>query len=510
MQDGASKSPRAAQACDACKRRKVRCNGGDRCQQCKHFDLRCVYTPIKRGRPRKNAAARGAVIEEYRRGTSSDGSNNVSQQRPLTSPTSVRPDNSTTTGSPPAAPVMLPSMLLHPDPGYFLDLLPDYMTYVYPVNPVITASEIRICVDQLHTSREAACFLYAFAAVTINLTRTDQVQFAPDIRDQITTLLHRCLDNKESMGLDAQPSLLRVYTNIFIQICLMALRKIGLGFFYLREAISMLHLMQVENAEIMAGLEPAERARRQRAYWECFIHERFTALTDYKPTCLRLLPDLPDHDSTLSPEIEHGWNHIIQTFLLVDDDFINFWIGDRTRITAEWIEEKHRQLEDDQWNMEVSILSATQQADLIITRQWLRTLVWQMAMSNVLLSSEATTESLSLTLPLRLSTQLRLFLMRLSHDAVGIHGSGILNKLFEITDTIADVVIHLPEASREDTLQRVDDILFLKRFIFSFPRIETMHRRILKQKFERMKEKYPEMEEIEILVSSPLSLTSSM
>lgn len=90
------------------------------------------------------------------------------------------------------------------------------------------------------------------------------------------------------------------------------------------------------------------------------------------------------------------------------------------------------------------MLSAMQQADLIITRQWLRTLTWQMAMSNTLLSSVPQSESLSLTLPTRLSSQLRQFLRRMSHDSIRIHGSGILSKLFEITDTIADVMIHLP------------------------------------------------------------------
>lgn len=67
-----------------------------------------------------------------------------------------------------------------------------------------------------------------------------------------------------------------------------------------------------------------------------------------------------------------------------------------------------------------------------------------MVMSNTLLSSVPQSESLSLTLPLRLSSQLRQFLGRMSHNSIGIHGSGILSKLFEITDTIADVVIQLP------------------------------------------------------------------
>ncbi|OBT53539.1 hypothetical protein VE04_05802, partial [Pseudogymnoascus sp. 24MN13] len=122
-----------------------------------------------------------------------------------------------------------------------------------------------------------------------------------------------------------------------------------------------------------------------------------------------------------------------------------------------------------------------------------------MAISNIQLPAENQSESLSLSLPLRLSSELRQFLAHMSHEDVGIHGSGILNKLFEITNTIADVVIHLPQASTSDTLQRVDDILALKRFLFSFDRIERIHKTIMMEKMERMKQVYPAMAEIDLL-----------
>ncbi|OCL11724.1 hypothetical protein AOQ84DRAFT_422513 [Glonium stellatum] len=501
MEGGANHHRRVAQACDACKRRKVRCNGEQRCQQCDHLNLKCIYTPAGR-RVRKNAAERGTVIESYRRSTGSAYS--------PTSPVSLAPAPTSPTiiATPAHTPSTLPStpsVSIHPNLSFFLDLVPAYLLCVYPVNPVVSEAEIRACIHQIDADRDAASFVYAFAAVTINLTRTDSIQSAPDVRDQISALLSRSFEFRTTMVFESQPTVLKLMGSIFIEICLMALRKFNLAFFYLREAISMVHMLRIENVGDMAALDLSERARRQRAYWECFIHERFSALSDYKPICLDPLPNMPEHDPSISPAVEHGWNHIIQTFVLVDKEFVTFWIGDRSHVTPEWIERKHRQLEDDQWQMEVSALSAMQQADLIITRQWLRTLTWQMAMSNTLLSSSPQSESLSLTLPLRLSSQLRQFLGHMSHDAISIHGSGILSKLFEITDTIADVVIHLPQASREETLQRVDDILFLKRFIFSFPRIEVKHKQFLGQKFEKMKEVYPEMAEIDMLVNSPLS-----
>jgi Fungal Zn(2)-Cys(6) binuclear cluster domain len=489
---------RSSQACNACKRRKVRCNGQRQCQQCAHFNLKCVYTPVVRGRPRRGAASRGTVIEECRKNVTLPSISNGSPAIPSNGVSSHRfivPSNAAPT-------ISLPPIMTHPDPSFFLDLIPDYLSAVYPVNPIITEPEIRRCISNINSSREDASFVYAFAAITINLSRTDIMQSSPDIMGQISFLLDKSLDHIDPMSIRSGPSLLKVMRNIFIEICLMGLLSPDIGFLYLREAIAMLQMMGVENRETMSKLNPKYRCQLQRAFWECFIHERYTALSEYKPICLRPLQKL-EHDPTIDIKIEHGWNNIIQTFLLVDEQFVDYWMGDRSQVTAEWIENKHRELENEQWKMEIQSLSSMQQADLIITRQWLHTLTWQMALSNILLSSDAPSESLSLTLPLRLSTQLRQLLGTFSHEAIGIHGTGVLNKLFEITTTIADVVIYLPQASKEDVIHRVDDIVFLKRFIFSFPRIRSVHKESLLQKFKKIMSKYPEIKELEELVISP-------
>jgi hypothetical protein len=393
------------------------------------------------------------------------------------------------------------------DPDFFLNLIPEYLSAVYPVNPIIEELEIIQCVEQMHTSREACSFLYAFAAVTINLTKTDPMQFAPDIKYQVGSMMDRCFEQMEPMHMNAEPSLLKVMRNIFAEICLMGLSKMDLGFFYLREAIAMLQILGVGNADPSFVDAHPDKHKLIRAYWECFIHERYTALTDYKPTCLHQLSRLPEHDPTIEPGIEQGWLNLIKTFLLVDEPFINYWVGDRMLVTADWIEAKHRELEDEQWEHEVHLLTQMQQADLIITRQWLRTLTWQMALSNILLSSNPKNESMSLTLPLRLSSQLRQFLSGMRPKDVGIHGTGILQKLFEITITIADVVIHHPDATKEDMLLRADDVLFLKKFVLSFPRILDAHKEELSHRIEQMMAKYPEILDLEAQYS-PISIVS--
>jgi Fungal Zn(2)-Cys(6) binuclear cluster domain len=216
MEGGASRQGRVAQACDACKRRKAHCNGEQRCQQCNHLNLRCIYTPTTRGRARKNTAERGTVIESYRRSTRSAHS--------PTSSISVPPAPTSPTILP--APVSLPPVLIHPNPSFFLNLVPDYLLCVYPVNPVISEVEIRACVHQMDTNQDAAPFVYAFAAVTINFTRTNLTQFAPDARDQISALLTRSFKLRTPMAFESQPVDLHMYHYAAPQIRLCSVAKL--------------------------------------------------------------------------------------------------------------------------------------------------------------------------------------------------------------------------------------------------------------------------------------------
>lgn len=58
-----STQKRVSKACDACKRRKVKCNGQERCQQCSHLGLRCVYSVTGKLR---SQGKRGHIISEFR------------------------------------------------------------------------------------------------------------------------------------------------------------------------------------------------------------------------------------------------------------------------------------------------------------------------------------------------------------------------------------------------------------------------------------------------------------
>ncbi|KAG8624831.1 hypothetical protein KVT40_007898 [Elsinoe batatas] len=501
---------RSSRACDACRRRKVRCNGATRCQQCSHLDIKCVYTAAPSKRSRKAAAPRGTIIQACRTDVplppppaQNQNHNHLSAASPaslfsdISSPTSGISPRSGPRHSFSAGPI---------DPNFFYDLLPEYIDAVYPVNPVVTPDECRSCISRMYSDEEALCFLYVYAAVTISLSHIDR---GADAVDQIMSLVRSCLDHRRPLTpQNMPPSILRVMTSVFLEICLMNLYKSDLALFYLNEAIMQLPMLHITDAEFMGTLSHTERCRRERLYWECLIHERFAAIVHERAIILDPLPELPAFDPSIDFSIHQGWIYTVQTFCMIDRDFVGFWLKHREP-DPEWLRLRHRELEDSQWHMEVSMLAAMQQADIIVTRQWLRTVLWQIAIRSMLLTSSTpgsphlasaplhspadpsgptkSTSSLSLTFPLTLSHELKSYLSHFTTLEIGVHGSGILHKLFEIANAIVDVVTQLPDASEEDTRERVRDLLFLKKLIFGFPRTDRLHRRILEEKFEMVR-----------------------
>jgi hypothetical protein len=266
-----------------------------------------------------------------------------------------------------------------------------------------------------------------------------------------------------------------------------------------RDAIANIQLLRIDNPELAATLSPPERSRRQRMYWQAYIHERFLAILDYRHAIMPPLYTLPEDDCTIPVQVHEGFNQIIKLFRLLDTDFLQSWLdtqasGSTGTVTSSWVESKSRELEGDPETdaRDLANLSAMQRADLTITREWLRTLVWRLAMGQTLLSSRSSKECLSLLFPIRLSQTLRHQVSNMSRQDIGVHGSSITQKLFEITDTIADVLVHVPAATLDETALRIDDFLFILDFVLLFPQLDQTRRGILLEKLERLQTMFPE------------------
>ncbi|KAJ4301254.1 hypothetical protein N0V90_003345 [Kalmusia sp. IMI 367209] len=334
------------------------------------------------------------------------------------------------------------------DQSFFLDLIPDYVEGVYPVQPVITEAEIRDYIHSMDVDQELRSFVCSFGACTLNLTRTGEKR-TEEVLHTIETLMNYTITTMKPVYKVFHSSVIRAMQSIFIHNCLMSMSASDAAFHYMRDSITAIQLLRIDNADTMAQLAPHERSRRQRLYWQAYIHERFTAILDYRNAILPPLTALPEDDPTIPLQVHEGFIQIIKLFRLLDPEFLQNWLGSHGNVTSTWIEEKSRELEGDEES------SARELANL--------------------------------------STNLRQQVTSMSRQDIEVHGSSIVQKLFEITDTISDVLIHVPAATLEETSLRIDDFLFILDFVLQFPTLDSTRRGILLEKLERLQHLFPEV-----------------
>ena len=362
----------------------------------------------------------------------------------------------------------------------------------------------------MDTDQDIRSFVYTFGGCTLNLTRYGDRR-TDEVVQTITSLMDCSIENMRPAHTHFHFSVMRAVQSMFIHNYLMSLQGSDAAFYYLRDAISIVQLLRIDNPENAAQISPPERSRRQRLYWQAYIHERFLAILHYRQAILPPLYTLPEDDPTLSIQVQEGFNQTIKLFRLLDREFLNSWLDSQGgSVTSTWVEAKSRELDGDPEAdaRELSMLSMMQRADLLITREWLRTLVWRLAMNRTLLSSRSSEECLSLLFPVRLSQTLRQQISSMSRQDIEVHGTSITQKLFEITDTIADVLIHVPAATVDEKSLRIVDFLFILDFVLLIPHLDQTRRSILLEKLERLQTMFPEALSNASSPSLPLDLHS--
>jgi hypothetical protein len=221
------------------------------------------------------------------------------------------------------------------------------MEGVYPVQPVIAEHELRQYIQVMDDDQDIRSFVYAFGGCTLNLTRYGDRR-TDEVVQTIEHLMDLSIDSMRRAHKHCHFSVMRAMQAIFIHNCLMSLQGSDAAFFYMRDAICIIQLMRIDNAETAATLLPQERCRRQRLYWQAYIHERFLAILDYRRAILPPLYTLPEDDPTIPIQVHEGFNQIIKLFRMLDTEFLDSWLDSQGGgVTSHWVEEKSRELEGD-------------------------------------------------------------------------------------------------------------------------------------------------------------------
>jgi hypothetical protein len=119
-----------------------------------------------------------------------------------------------------------------------------------------------------------------------------------------------------------------------------------------------------------------------------------------------------------------GFCHLISLFKPFDDTFVGLWNKTSSGCTSAWMAQLQAQLTTAL--PPYPSVTETQAVDLRTCQQWLRTMVWQLSISQGVLSSSAADPAMSFKYPIDISHDVIASLKHFSQQAMELHGIALV------------------------------------------------------------------------------------
>jgi hypothetical protein len=150
------------------------------------------------------------------------------------------------------------------------------------------------------------------------------------------------------------------------------------------------------------------------------------------PLILQRSIELPTVERDSEPLLLSAFIMLVRLFCLVDENFIKSFHTQVEVYTKYGLANLQRQVLDlpdfPRHGLEV------QKVDVCITQQWMRTLVWQLSLSHMVLSSNSADQTMTILFPAQVARDTLSFLRTLSADTLVAHGSGMVTDHYHLTD----------------------------------------------------------------------------
>lgn len=445
-----TKLSKVRQACDCCHARKIRCDGTNPCLNCLSTELQCSYLAIpKKKGPKGRRIGKGSFRKP------------IQQQFP---PPQVAPPQN---NSLPVVETRTPELVSDPDidlaeqPDIWLEnfqpsiyvnnevmkvCLDAFFTHKYPITPILDQAEMFVFLPQIYLYPEQYSLITALCAMIV---LSPEIITPPPIESGLVMptsefFISETLRARQHFNYIEDPTLSTIHTSFFLFSALFCLGKDNSAWFYIRESMTILQLLRLHEETTYPTLPPAYSTYARRTFWLLFLTERAYALQRHRPLTLQCTISLPSINPT-SPEsnILSGFLDLVSLFQNFDDSFLSLWNLSTTK------DSRTPPTNDSLIRLQEILNSALphvtsrteiQQADLLISQQWLKTMVWQLCVSKNLLSSKSTSESMSFNYPISIARDVVHVSHLLPLEAFEANGVGILEKVFDIGCSLADVL----------------------------------------------------------------------
>ena len=326
-----------------------------------------------------------------------------------------------------------------------------FFANLYATQPILHRQKVEETIAQMDGDPEAYCLVVSLCAYMLI---QPNIELRPSAFDGLDVparsnsqlghgLLEEAIRFRKGFNYVESPTVWSVLTSFFLFGCHFCLDMHGTAWFHLREATTLaLTVGMHEEATYRTG-DIIESSRMRRLYWLLFITERAYAIQQRRPLSLYATINLPTLEEDPSETVElNGFIHLVNLYRPFDDTFVGFWNKHRTGCTTEFLSQLQQELSD---ALPLYLQSTESQAvDLRCSQQWLRTMVWQLSISHGLLSSTAAENAMAFQFPIEISRDLLSATTQYSQQSMEIHGIGLVEKLFDISCTLVDVISYVP------------------------------------------------------------------
>lgn len=401
-------------ACDACHRRKVKCDGINPCRNCSSAQLSCTYNAIPQKKGPKGSRAK--VISELRE---------TQRQTSLSAKVQNRLNGIACNSG---------NIGLSPTPGLLTsDLVKDcsqfFFENMYAQAPILDRRNIDQQMLYMEQNRDAYCLMASMCAFVMlqpgmsmpsgDPYNLDMVPGATIISSQL--LLEEAQRVRKGHEYLDSISLNVLATNFFMFGCYYSQEMHDKAWYCLREATTMIQMAGMNKEEHYLQFDSAEAARRRRIYWLFYVLERAYAIQRQRPLTLQATINLPALGDDPSDPLAHQLHSFILLVNLLrpfDDAFTAIWNKTRSHLSLQYTSGLQKQLSE---LMQSYACQDSNFADVRTNQQWLKNTVWQL--SNRVGAPSGGDDSISYQYPMDMSREL---LMNMASQFPG-QGMELLN-----------------------------------------------------------------------------------
>ncbi|KAI0517586.1 hypothetical protein F5B22DRAFT_110494 [Xylaria bambusicola] len=420
-------------ACDACHRRKVKCDGINPCRNCSSAQLTCTYNAIPQKKGPKGSRAK--VISELRETQRQTSLSAKVQSRlnGLGSPSCVSPSLAPTPG------LLAPELVKEAVEFFFANM--------YSIMPIINRQRLEQQCMYIDQNPDTYCLITALSGYMMfqpgmSLPTGDpMLEHMPGAHIVSGTLLiEEAIRVRKGIDYMETPTLNTLCTSYFLFCSYYALEMHEKAWFYLREATTLAHMCGMTKEESYLQFDNVESSRRRRLYWLLFVTERAYALQRGRPLTLQASINLPSISDDPSDPLAHqlsGYISLVSIFRPFDDMFITLWNKTRGECSSSYLIVLRKQFS------ETSMING-RDIDQRLIQQWLKPAVWQLNMQHGCIPQNGQEQ---LHYQMDMSRELISLTSQFQTQSTELLGVPLVAKLLDIACALTDVLAMQPAPS---------------------------------------------------------------